>query len=357
MIPLFENAGLIGLGLIGGSLARAIKKQQLARNISGYTKSPESSKIALELGIIDDIAPSIDALAQNCDIIIISTPLSSYEDIAREIVKSVKKNTIITDVGSLKVPFIRIFSEFLTIGNMQLLVPAHPIAGTEKTGVESGFAELFEGKKTILTPLGITSPDAISKVKQLWEACGSNIVEIAADEHDKIYAEVSHLPQFLAYCYAELLRRENTDLSNLKNDDSFCRFSRICASDPVIWLDIFSMNKENLLSSVDKFVDKFNYNIKNQPDNIDIKSELTTNLPAAISLALIECSPHADEFAGSGFKDFTSYKNQENKPMLNSTKEFSQITMEFYNLVNHGKNDAALQFMQHASTWYRKNKT
>lgn len=345
MIPLFENAGLIGLGLIGGSLARAMKKHGLAHKITGYTKSPESSKKALELGIIDDIATTIARLAENCDIIIISTPLSSYRDIAAELAKSVKKDTIITDVGSLKAPFISTFSEYLSIRNMQLLVPAHPIAGTEKTGVEAGFAELFEEKKTILTKLEITSPDAISKVTKLWEGCGSNVVELAANEHDKIYAEVSHLPQFLAYCYAELLRRKNADLSNLKNDDAFCKFTRICASDPAIWLDIFSMNKENLLDSLNNFSESI-ANI--QENNIP--------LPALISSALINCSPHAPEFAGSGFKDFTSYKNEENEKLQSAAEEFIAVTKEFYSTIKSGDNEAALGFMQQASGWYRNQK-
>lgn len=344
---LFKNAGLIGLGLIGGSLARAMKKHGLATKITGYTNSVESSKVAKRLGIIDDIAPSLKELAEKSDIIIISTPISSYGQIAREISSYTTENCIITDVGSLKLPFIEIFSEYLPKSSIPFLVPAHPIAGTEKTGVESGFAELFEGKKTILTPTALTNKKAMQSVKELWQACGSSTKIVDAARHDMIYAEVSHLPQFLAFCYAELLRREIEVKKNnecFANEERFWTFTRICASNPLIWLDIFRMNKTNLLGALDNFTKHL----------LDVGVE-HHSFPALISTTLIKCSPHAAEFGGSGFRDFTSYEytTVRNSDMIKFTSELIGITQELADSIRSNSPMQALEFMNTASSWYK----
>lgn len=358
MIPLFENTGLIGLGLMGGSLARAIKKHGISRNITGYTKSAESSQYALKNGIIDNIADSSAQLAKNCDIIIICTPLSTYDGIFAEISPAVVgKNCIITDVGSLKLSTIKIAEKYLSLKNLVRFVPAHPIAGTEKTGIEYSFAELYNNKKTILTPLKNTDASAISLVSDLWHRCGSKTQVIDAAAHDKIYAEVSHLPQFLAYCYA-LLLLENNDIiannHNLKNNDSFWQFSRICASDPTIWLDIFSMNFNNLAAALYNFSKAFTQHKTSSPTIANDDEDLLYILPAIIAEALIKYS-HNSEYAGSGFSDFTSYNNVKYVNSDESEKLIKALLFkahELLGLIRLGDKHAALALMKKAADGY-----
>lgn len=349
MTTIFKNAGLIGLGLIGGSLARAMKKHNVAENIAGYTNSTASSQRALELDIVDSIANSISEMASICDIIIISTPLSTYENITIEIARNINENCIITDVGSLKMPAINVFNKILPDNIQHNIVPAHPIAGTEKTGVESGFAELFVDKKIILTPTTGTSVNAINLVKRLWQICGGNVEFVDATNHDKIYAEVSHLPQFLAYCYASLLDKH---AGNLKiTDNNFWKFSRICASDPVIWLDIFILNKENLLTSLNAFTNAMKTTAYKNTSQ-DINCYLTEILPATISTSLIKCSAN-QQFAGSGFKDFTSYGMQEitenNPDLLN---KFLQEISKLASTITQNNQEKMFDFMKSASTFF-----
>lgn len=365
MTTIFENAGLIGLGLIGGSLARAMKKHAIAKNIIGYTNSKASSMKALELGMIDTIANSISDLAKECDIIIICTPLSTYENIAKEIAASIEgRKCIITDVGSLKVPVINAFNKYLLEENKKYLIPAHPIAGTEKTGVESGFAELFIDKKTILTPEKETSIDAIKLVEKLWHICGSNTEILSAKKHDEIYAEVSHLPQFLAYCYASLLVKNCNSEDSNSIADEFWKFSRICASEPTIWLDIFTLNQTNLLICLDKFVVEIQEILNKLYNSIPPASSgkinyhkyLTHDLPAIISTALIKCSPH-QQYSGSGFKDFTSYvniKHTQNKcSLLGNFLDEVQILASLSKSENYS---GMMNFMKEASEGYMEFK-
>ncbi len=359
MIPLFKNAGLIGLGLIGGSIARAMKKQGLAETITGYTKSSESLQTALQLGIIDNIASSSSQLAESCDIIIICTPLSTYENILKEIAPVIKNRTcIITDVGSLKAFTMELAEKYLSKENQKSFIPAHPIAGTEKTGVEAGFAELFNGKRTILTPASDASSQAIKKVSELWSGIGSKIEIMDASAHDKIYAEVSHLPQFLAYCYAALLKNTTKKQSNLTEE--FLRFSRICASDPTIWLDIFAMNISNLLACLNNFTNELKNNAITAPVNDEYLYKI---LPAIIAGTLIKCSPNSN-YAGSGFKDFTSYPKTALEHLYNFKADNRGSTNEIYNkflfginelssYLKHKQPDKALDFMRSSSAWYK----
>ena len=364
MNPQFKNIGLIGLGLIGSSLARVIRKNRLAERITGHTKPLTHAKKALELGIIDNIAASNAEIAASCDLVIISTPLLAYDNIFHEIHMEIKgRNCLITDVGSLKFPVITIAERYLESENLKYFVPAHPIAGTEKTGVEAGFAELFANKKTILTPTINTLPEATAKITKFWSDCGSKVEALNADLHDMIYAEVSHLPQFLAYCYALLLLEQNANyLSDLHVDVAFKRFSRICTSDPAIWLDIFMMNKANLATSLDKFISTIQdvmrrkSNISGDAPENDNKTLITT-IPAIISAALIESCPHAEQYAGSGFKDFTSLKQNIYR---SSYKESEQLiacliskARELIELIKTYDYKESMALMQRAANWQK----
>ena len=367
MVAIFENAGIIGLGLIGGSLARAMKKHGITKNITGYTGREASSARALELGMIDFVATSITEIAEKCDVIIICTPLSIYEYIFKELAHTlVEKQTIISDVGSLKMPVIDLAKKYLAKENFNLFIPAHPIAGTEKTGVESGFAELFEGKNIILAT-NINNPkQAIDKISELWKLCGSKIQIIDAASHDKIYAEVSHLPQLLAYCYAMVLleNKDVIDKDNLKNNYAFWHFSRICASDPAIWIDIFSMNKENLEASLDKFIVEISSTaISTQSGEMSAtgsdSNALLSALPTLISSTLIKYSHNAGKYAGSGFKDFTSYNSNQLHHTDKSIEFTNQIiakSKKLMGLIKEADNKNAMDFMYMAVGFYKNLK-
>lgn len=325
MPPLFNNVGIIGLGLIGSSLARAIKQKSLAKQVYGYAKSQNTLERALELGVIDYITNSVSETLSNCDIIIICTPLSIYESIFIEIAKDKNLgNNIITDVGSLKEMVIKNAEKYLPENILPFVIPAHPIAGTEKTGVESGFAELFTGRRVVITPLQNSNKAALEKVETLWKECGSNITTLDAATHDKIYAKISHLPQLLAYAYKNTLQKVSGINTKEINNQNFQQFTRLCASDPFIWADIFSMNHKNIIEAFDIFKENL-IRISTNKDCTDLTTEATENLPTAISTALKKTGADIIEYAGSGFRDMTSYATSTHRPI-----ELSQKLLEIF---------------------------
>jgi prephenate dehydrogenase len=367
-----KNIGLIGLGLIGSSLARVIKKNHLAKALFGYAKSPEHASKALEIGIIDKIATSSAQIAATCDIVIICTPLTTYDGIFQEIAPAIKgRDCIISDVGSLKLPAISMANKYFSQENLQNFVPAHPIAGTEKTGVEAGFAELFLHKKLILTPTEETSQDALAIVSKFWCDCGSEVIKLAAREHDKIYAEVSHLPQFLAYCYAFLLAEniklaghgKDFYLNTINANQKFVQFSRICTSDPIIWYGIFAMNMDYLAASLDNFNAELIENINkvkagllyiDKDINGNILHALIEELPVIISDTLIKCSPNAPIYAGSGFRDLTSFHGDifSKSEVLDSlAEEISSKAAALLQMIKAGEYNKSMAFMQKAAEW------
>ena len=250
----FARVALIGLGLIGSSLARAFKAEGLAGTIIGHARTSETRKKSLDLGFIDEAADSAGAAAQGADLVIITAPVGVSGEMAEEIAPSLSPGTIVIDVGSVKQAVIEAVQPHIPKGVH--FVPAHPVAGTEQSGPEAGFAELFEGRWCILTPPPGTDAEAVARITALWQAVGSQVDEMDARHHDMVLAITSHLPHLIAYTIVGTA----TDLENHLQQEvikfaagGFRDFTRIAASDPVMWRDIFLANKDAVLEMLGRF--------------------------------------------------------------------------------------------------------
>ncbi len=255
-IPLFERVALIGIGLIGSSLARVIKAKGLARHVVVSTRRPETLKTAQSLGLGDSYVLDPATAAAGADLVVICTPLGAYEAIGKAIGPVLKPGAIVSDVGSTKLSVIRALKPHLSAGVH--LVPGHPIAGTEHSGPEAGFAELFIDRWCVLTPEPGTDLDAIRRVVALWEAAGMNVETMDPAHHDRVLAITSHLPHLIAYTIVGTA----TDLEGHLQQEvikfsagGFRDFTRIAASDPVMWRDIFLNNKEAVLEVLGRFTE------------------------------------------------------------------------------------------------------
>ena len=250
----FEKVAFIGLGLIGSSLARVIRAQGLARQIVASTRSQSTLAEALHLGVIDaGFADPIDAV-RDADLIVLAMPVQATEAVLRAIAPVLRSDALITDVGSTKGNVVAaahaVFGAVLPSG----FVPAHPIAGAEKSGVAAGHAQLFAHHKVILTPLASTDPIALQRVVQLWQAAQADVLCMSVAEHDEILAQTSHLPHLLAFNLIEQLASNHHNLEIFRYAAGGLRdFTRIAASDPLMWHDIFLANRDAVLSALDAF--------------------------------------------------------------------------------------------------------
>ena len=248
------HIALIGMGLIGSSLGHALKKNDLAAHISGYARSPETRARALQLDFVDSVHDSAAAASKGADIVFFNTPLSAIKPLAEEIIPVLDDHAILTDVGSVKKTVLDELTPLLQ-GRIHL-VPGHPIAGTELSGPDSGFAELFEGRWCILTPSGDTSLIAVEEIAKLWRAMGSEVEFMEAGHHDLVLAITSHLPHLIAYNIVGTAAQLESDTRRdvIKYSASgFRDFTRIAASDPVMWRDIFIQNKDAVLEMLGRF--------------------------------------------------------------------------------------------------------
>jgi prephenate dehydrogenase len=247
---MFEHMALIGVGLIGGSMARAVRRQGVAERITGFTASVTSGSRAVELGVVDEIADSIKNAVAPADIVVLATPMKAMESLLPELASALGSKAILTDVGSVKQSLIsdieRICPELLP-----RFVPAHPIAGIEASGVDASFAELFQDKNIVLTPTAEVDPDSVARVKEMWERLGGTVLTLSADEHDRIFARTSHLPHLVAYSLVDYMAREE-DSERLFHlaAGGFYDFTRIASSDPVMWRDICLTNRQAILDSL-----------------------------------------------------------------------------------------------------------
>jgi cyclohexadieny/prephenate dehydrogenase len=252
--PPFERIALIGVGLIGSSLARAARRWQLAGEIVGCARKAETRETALRLGVVDRAVADPAQAADGADLVVICTPLSAYADVAERIGPVLPAESIISDVGSVKQAVIRDVGPF--VPDHVHFVPGHPIAGTEKSGPEAGFAELFRDRWTILTPPPGTDREAIAKVRALWEGAGSMVEEMDPHHHDRVLAITSHLPHLIAYTIvstaADLESGDRQEVIKF-SAGGFRDFTRIAASDPVMWRDIFLNNREAVLDVLQRF--------------------------------------------------------------------------------------------------------
>ena len=251
---MFENITIIGCGLIGCSILRAVSKNKISKNLNVYDKSKEVLSFLSKEKLKINISKEISVAVKNADLIIVAAPLSAYKEILLSIKDHIKKNSILTDTGSVK----KEVNKIIENTNLQNIswIASHPIAGTEDSGPQSGFAELFEKRWCIISPSKNAKNEDIQKVKKFWEVLGSKVKQMSFEEHDHILSLTSHLPHAIAY---------NIVRTAMNSDDQFRQeviqysagglrdFTRIAASDPVMWRDIFIDNSVNILKVLDNF--------------------------------------------------------------------------------------------------------
>ncbi len=256
MAKLFDKVAIIGIGHIGSSLARVIKRDGLAGRLVTLESDPEHRAKAIELGIVDAAIADAAEAVQEADLVILATPVGTYADLAAGIAPHLKAGAIVSDVGSVKMAVLRDVGPLLPAD--VFFVPGHPIAGTEHSGPTAGFAELFQGRWCILTPPAGTARAAVDKVVALWEAAGSTVEIMEAGHHDRVLAITSHLPHLIAYTIVGTATDLETTLQQevIKFSASgFRDFTRIAASDPVMWRDIFLNNREAVLEVLQRFTE------------------------------------------------------------------------------------------------------
>ncbi len=252
--PMFERMALIGLGLIGSSISHAARRAGLVRVISGSARTQATVDRALEIGLVGEGFASAAGAAAGADLVILCAPVGACGALAREIAPALAPGAILSDVGSVKAAIVRDIAPFVPAGVH--FVPAHPIAGTEQSGPESGFAGLFDGRWCVLTPEPGTDRGAIEKLASFWRALGSSVEIMDAAHHDLVLAITSHVPHLIAYnivnTAAHLERVTNSEVIKF-SAGGFRDFTRIAASDPIMWRDVFLNNKDAVLEMLGRF--------------------------------------------------------------------------------------------------------
>jgi len=244
---------IIGVGLIGGSFARAVREAGLVSHISGCGRQLDNLEKARQLGVIDAYHQDLKDAVKDADVIFIATPVGSFESILAEIKDSIKTGAIITDAGSTKVSVINAAKEIFD-EVPEYFVPGHPIAGTENSGVEASFAQLYQNHRVIITPLEQTDADAVKIVTALWQSAGAKVVVMEAAHHDMVLAATSHLPHLLAFSLVNTLTTLDEKQEIFENAaGGFKDFTRIASSDPAMWQDICLANREALLEHLEHF--------------------------------------------------------------------------------------------------------
>jgi len=245
---------IVGVGLIGGSLARALRAGGHVTEIVGYGRSLSNLQLAAELGVIDYAEVSLAAAVRGADMVMLALPVGSMKDILAELAQ-LPFEGVITDVGSTKGNVIAAARAALGKG-FACFVPGHPLAGTEQSGVQASQADLFRGRRVILTPEKETDPAALARVRALWTATGAEVSEMPAAEHDRVLAASSHLPHLLAYALVDMIvRRDDHRAVFAAAAGGFRDFTRITASDPVMWRDICLANRAELLAALKTYRD------------------------------------------------------------------------------------------------------
>jgi cyclohexadieny/prephenate dehydrogenase len=252
--PQFERLALIGVGLIGSSIARAARAQNAVRSIVATARSAATRRRVIELGIADQVVETNAAAAAGADHVIVSIPVGQCGAVAREIAGQLKPGAVVSDVGSVKADVIRDMAPHLP-ENVHF-VPAHPVAGTEHSGPDAGFAELFNGRWCILTPPPATDKAAVDRLSSFWQTLGAKVAVMSAEHHDLVLAITSHVPHLIAYTIVGTA----DDLSAVTRSEvlqysagGFRDFTRIAASDPTMWRDIFLANKAAVMEMLGRF--------------------------------------------------------------------------------------------------------
>ncbi len=254
--PIFDTVALIGIGLIGSSISHGIRRRGLSRRIVGHAKSEATRATALRLGLVEQAFATAAEATTGADLVILCVPVGACLRVMEEIAPHLKKGAILTDVGSVKGSIVRDLGPL--VPEAVHFVPGHPIAGTEHSGPESGFAELYDNRWCILTPPEGTDPAATDKLKAFWQALGSNVEVMDADHHDLVLGITSHVPHLIAFNIvntASHLERV-TDSEVIKfSAGGFRDFTRIAASDPTMWRDVFLNNREAVLEMLGRFTE------------------------------------------------------------------------------------------------------
>lgn len=252
--PLFERVALIGIGLIGSSISHAMRRGGLAHSIVGSARTAETRDIAMRLGLVEAAYENPADAVDGADLVILCAPVGAYGTIAQQIGGSLKRGAILTDVGSVKSAVVRDVGPHVPPGVH--FIPGHPIAGTEHSGPEAGFAELFDNRWCILTPLPDSDPAAVARLQRLWQEMGSNVEIMTPDHHDLVLAITSHVPHLIAYnivnTAAHLERVTDSEVIKF-SAGGFRDFTRIASSDPTMWRDVFLNNKEAVLEMLGRF--------------------------------------------------------------------------------------------------------
>ena len=268
---MFKKVCVIGCGLIGSSLARAIKKNNLSTKIVSSNRSDAVNKKVIELKIVDDSSSDTKKMASGSDLIIIATPLSSYENVISKIKDSLKNGTILTDVGSVKENVINLVEK--AVPENVSWISSHPIAGTEESGPEMGFSELFENRWCILTPSKKAKEKDIKLLETFWKKIGSKVDVMEAKQHDYILSVTSHIPHLIAYNIVNMTLdlQDKKESGIVKYSAGGLRdFTRIAASNPIMWRDIFIQNKKNTSKMINKFIENLE-DLKKAIENEDGK--------------------------------------------------------------------------------------
>ncbi len=254
--PLFGRVALIGVGLIGSSLARVIKRDSLASEVVACARTQATCDKVLELEIVDHATPDPATAAAGADLVMICTPLGVYAEVVAALAPELKPGAILSEVGSVKYTVIRDLAPLVPDGVH--FVPGHPVAGTERSGPEAGFAELFQGRWCILTPPEGVDPGAVERVAELWRRAGMMIEIMDPEHHDQVLAITSHVPHLIAYTIvgtaADLEEQMKSEVVKFAAG-GFRDFTRIAASNPVMWRDIFLNNREAVLEMLDRFTE------------------------------------------------------------------------------------------------------
>ncbi|RWC93270.1 MAG: prephenate/arogenate dehydrogenase family protein [Mesorhizobium sp.] len=251
---MFEKIALVGIGLIGSSLARVIRRERLARHVAISTRSPATLARAEQLGLGDSYTTDAKEAVRDADLVIVSVPVGSSGAVAEEIAPALKKGAILTDVGSTKASVIAQMQPHVPEGVH--FIPGHPLAGTEKSGPDAGFADLFDNRWCIFTPVPGTDPAALETLSEFWRRCGSNIDTMDPQHHDMTLAIVSHLPHIIAYNIVgtadDLESVTKTEVIKY-SASGFRDFTRLAASDPTMWRDVCLHNKDAILEMLARF--------------------------------------------------------------------------------------------------------
>ncbi len=255
--PIYDRVALIGLGLIASSMFWAMKRAGLAGEVTGYARSQATRDTAREIGLCDRVCDSAAEAAQGADLVVLCVPVGAMGPVMKEIAPMLKPGATVSDVGSVKRHVIDAVQPHIPDGVH--FVPAHPLAGTEHSGPEAGFAELYDNRWCLLVPVEGSDPAAVAALRALWEGMGANVEEMDADHHDLVLSVTSHTPHLIAYTMvgvADDLRRV-TDSEVIKYSAAgFRDFTRIAASDPTMWRDVFLTNKDATLEILGRFTEE-----------------------------------------------------------------------------------------------------